>query len=126
MYQDLCVLCNEYLLPDLKSAINSFLGLDPNTVCSYPCRTYWFLISELQDLPIITAIHTWDCLRIRLPTVQDEEEDAPAYTVQALPPSRQLPCGQCHCVLVHSGDDAENTQIKGELINMAFIEYSLD
>jgi hypothetical protein len=53
--------------------------------------------------------------------VQDEEDDAPAYTVQALPPSRQLPSGRCHCVLVHSGDDAENTQIKGELVSIGSI-----
>jgi len=61
-----------------------------------------------------------------LPTVQDEDEDAPAYTVQALPPSHQLPCGRYHCVLVHCGDDAENTQIKGELINLGSIAYSPD
>jgi hypothetical protein len=70
---------------------------------------------EPQNLPAIAAIHAWDYLRIRLPTVQDEDQEAPAYTIQALPPSDQLPFGWCHCVLVHSGDDADSTQIKGKL-----------
>jgi hypothetical protein len=40
MYGDLSTLCDEYLLPDLKSAINSFLGLSPNSVSDYPCRIH--------------------------------------------------------------------------------------
>jgi Plavaka transposase len=40
VYGDLNVLCDEYLLPDLKGAINSFLGLSSNTVSGCPHRIY--------------------------------------------------------------------------------------
>jgi len=50
---------------------------------------------------------------MRLPTVQDDEEDAPSHTVQAIPPSSEIPDGINHCVLVHIGEHAGRTQIKG-------------
>lgn len=45
--------------------------------------------------------------------MQDDEEDAPSRTVEAIPPSREIPDGINHCVLVHTGENAGMTQIKG-------------
>jgi hypothetical protein len=44
--------------------------------------------------------------------VQDDEEDAPSRTVEAIPPSSEIPDGVNHCVLVHTGENAGMTQIK--------------
>ena len=45
-----------------------------------------------------------DKLRIRLRTLQDPEEYGDVFTVDALPPSEELPFGRSHCVLIRDPD----------------------
>jgi hypothetical protein len=66
-----------------------------------------------QPLPAMQSIDVWNQIRMRLPTVQDDDEDAPSHTVQAIPPSNEIPDGINHCVLIHVGENAGRTQIKG-------------
>ena len=46
------------------------------------------------------TIQIRDKLRIRLRTLQDPAEYGDTYTIDALPPSEELPFGRCHCVLI--------------------------
>lgn len=55
----------------------------------------------------------WHNLKIRLPTIQDEDIDAPLHTVEALPPSNALPYGKCHCVLIREDKKADLVGIQG-------------
>ena len=58
------------------------------------------------------GIDIWQRLRIKLPTVQDEDEMAQAHTVEALPPSNKQPNGHGHCVLI-STPEAQHTGLIG-------------
>jgi hypothetical protein len=60
------------------------------------------------------GIDIWQRLRIKLPTVQDEDEMAQAHTIEALPPSGTQPNGHGHCVLI-STSEAQNTGLVGKL-----------
>jgi hypothetical protein len=54
-------------------------------------------------------------LRIRLQTVQ-EEDIFQVHTIEAIPPSSELPHGRFSAVLVHVSPEAHNTGIKGEYL----------
>jgi hypothetical protein len=64
-------------------------------------------------------VDVWFNCRIQLPLVQDDDEQAEARTVQALPPSDTLPYGRGSCVLVFDGKDrrdAESTRLNGSFL----------
>lgn len=72
------------------------------------------------------TIQVRDKLRIRLRTLQDPAEYGDTYTIDALPPSEELPFGRCHCVLIRNPDarlngsedeDSDSEQLEHRDIN---------
>jgi Plavaka transposase len=59
-------------------------------------------------------VDAWTHLRIKLPTIQEVGDEFQTRTVQALPPSRDLPSGRFHCVLVHETAQAKEVGILGQ------------
>jgi hypothetical protein len=60
--------------------------------------------AETPPIPEVVTIQVRDKLRIRLRTLQDPTEFGDTYTLDALPPSAELPFGRCHCVLIRNPD----------------------
>jgi hypothetical protein len=59
-------------------------------------------------------VDAWTHLRIKLPTIQEVGDEFQTRTVQALPPSQDLPSGQFNCVLVHETAQAKEVGILGQ------------
>ena len=71
---------------------------------------YYQVVQSIQNGDIL--MNVWRQFRLRLATVQDDDELATAHTVQAHPPVKSgngtySPSGRCHCVLVHDSDEAQ-------------------
>jgi hypothetical protein len=66
---------------------------------------------DFQEL----CVDIWRQFRIRIPTVQEDDELAQARTVQALPPSADsdMQYGRGNCVLIHENEEARTTGILG-------------
>jgi hypothetical protein len=94
-----------YRLPDLVSQLNHFL------------RSMYFAaggVSTLADRALeVLCVDVWRKLTIRAPDIQDDDLVSIEHSVEAVPPSTELPYGRCHCVLVHCSDEASTTGIQG-------------
>lgn len=102
-----------YRIPDLRAAIADYIAFKSNAA---PRRSTRERVESSIDteLPIVDA-DAWDHLRIHLSKVQDETILAAYNTVQALPPSDDIPYGRCNAVLVHDNEEAETSGIRGAL-----------
>lgn len=87
-----------YDLPDLSDAITKFISHMPRT----------------KPVPPLLNMDVWYKMRIRTPSVQDDDEEDQVRAVNALPPSNDLPFGLCNHVLVHFGPEARNTGVEGK------------
>jgi hypothetical protein len=56
----------------------------------------------------------WTHMRILLPTIQEVYEQTQVRTIQALPPSPEMPYGRFNCVLVHDSDEAGGIGVEGK------------
>jgi hypothetical protein len=99
-----------YKLPDLIDKLNRHL------------RDAYFLkggMATFADQELrVDSVDVWRKLTIRAPDVQDDELVSIEHSVEAIPLSSDLPYGRCHCVLVHSDDQAAATGITGTSLQM--------
>jgi hypothetical protein len=110
MAVDIETIAFTYQLPDLVAQLHRYL-----------LNLYFFKggISTLADQQLqVACIDVWRKLTIRAPDVQDDELVSMEHSVEAVPPSPDLPYGRCHCVLVHCGDQAAATGIEGTLLEL--------
>jgi hypothetical protein len=110
---ELPALARTYCLPSLEDDVSRFIQQNSKIYTLshlLPARH-----SDLLPRSNLTigSVDVWKNLRIRLPTVQSDDDMAPPHTVEALPPSHDLPYGRAHCVLVHCGEEAEPVGVKG-------------
>ena len=56
----------------------------------------------------------WTHIQITTPTVQEVYDLTQTQTIQALPPSPEMPHGQFNCILLHDSDEAEEVGVRGE------------
>ncbi|PVF90922.1 hypothetical protein CPB86DRAFT_820942 [Serendipita vermifera] len=98
-----------YRLPDLKAAIADYLELIKNPALPHSMERRAPLNVRIPGC----TIDAWERLRIHLPTVQDEDEEAPSQAVLAYPPSSTYPHGRCDSVLIHEGADAQRVGVRG-------------
>ncbi|CCA74944.1 related to Zn-finger domain-containing protein-Laccaria bicolor [Serendipita indica DSM 11827] len=107
---DIDVIATQYQLPDLPEQIRRLLR-----------------DRQGQSTRVETVLfaNVWENMRIRNPDVQDDEVFSQTHTVQALPPSPQYPCGHCHCVLVHNGEEAEPTGVQGYRVAQVRLFFQL-
>jgi Plavaka transposase len=89
-------IAEEYGLPDLPDRIGRHLRRTGHTL-------------SFRD---VDYLDVWTRLHIRAESAQGDGTDPP-HTVEALPPSDDLPWGRCHCVLVHEGDEVYNVGLHG-------------
>ncbi|KAG8823085.1 hypothetical protein FRC19_004644 [Serendipita sp. 401] len=76
-------------------------------ICNFLLETRPTAHMQIDDIDV------WTKLRMHLSSVQDDDELAPMRTVEALPPSEELPYGRCNCVLVHDSEEAAVVGIHG-------------
>jgi hypothetical protein len=87
--------------------------------------------AETPRVPDVVTIQVRDKLRIRLRTLQDPAEFGDTYTLDALPPSKELPFGRCHCVLIRNPDvttgdyEDNNSELEHSDINGIQGEYAI-
>lgn len=98
-----------YRLPDLKAAIADYLELINNPTLPRSTKRRAPLDVWIPGC----TIDAWERLRIHLPIVQDDDEDASSQAVLAYPPSPTHPYGRCDSVLIHTGADAQRVGVKG-------------
>jgi hypothetical protein len=91
-----------YQLPDLRAALADYFS-----GASYAERG-GRRRSPVDSVLPITTFHVWKNLRIQHRSFQDSRIISPHQTVQALPPTRDLPFGRCNTVLV-SGDNGDRS-----------------
>ncbi|KAG8832778.1 hypothetical protein FRC17_000651 [Serendipita sp. 399] len=89
-----------YHLLDLAAAINRF---HPNSA-TFPSQ----------------HLDVWYRMRIRTPSVQDDNEPDQVRTVMALPPAYRLPYGLCNHVFVHVGPEAKTTGVE---VPLAYVQW---
>lgn len=104
--QEIYKIATNYNLPKLGSAIRAFL-FEGSRASSGQAPI---------SLPRILWIDVWHNMRIRTPDVQDDSVCSISHTIEAMPPSREMPYGHCHFVLVHDGDEVDRVGIKGVLL----------
>lgn len=105
----------KYKLPDLEPALRFFF-----LSSSYQHIVWRYARGTPEDQPHripYTHIDIWKQLRLQPSKVQDEDSDAVATTLQALPPGTDYPLGRCNCVLIRKSDSAERTGIAGETMH---------
>lgn len=89
-----------YSLPDLRAACGDFFsGQD------YRARN-GKRKSDVHCNLLFNEVQTWKSFRMQQASTQDASVLLPPRTVQALPPSPQMPYGRCNTVIV---DDASGT-----------------
>ncbi|KIM29355.1 hypothetical protein M408DRAFT_306317, partial [Serendipita vermifera MAFF 305830] len=101
--------CNLYKYSErsLKYAVTCFVGD--------------YLGNGLGDV----KIDLWNKLKIKLPTIQEDEDLVQVRTIQVLPPSRQLPYGRFDFALIHVSGDAERVGIAGYRVAQIRMIFSL-
>lgn len=100
-------LAARYNLPDLIPAIDTYLQSR-----KLPPASRHLLHDPDAHIPYHYA-HSWVRLRYQAPKVHNGSQSAPPRTIEALPPSRDMPYGRCNCVLVHNSEEAEEVGIAG-------------
>lgn len=60
------------------------------------------------------TMDVWTHIRITIPTVQEVYDLTQTRTIQALPPSPEMPHGRFNCVLIHDSDEAGEVGVKGK------------
>jgi hypothetical protein len=98
--QEIADIAELYRLQDLSEAIANFL-------------VSFHRHAQLLDKHKIHYMDVWTKLRIRLPSVQSDEEAGQVHVVEAVPPSTHLPYGRCHCVLVNESAE-DDVGIEGK------------
>jgi hypothetical protein len=91
-------IATEFGLPDLRAALGDFF-----TAQSYGQRFGRRHSSSDCTLPF-ERLNVWTNFRLQQRSVQDPRIISPHQTVQAMPPTNNLPNGRCNTVLVHDND----------------------
>jgi hypothetical protein len=87
-----------YDLPDLQPAMaDVLLNLKHPHVKILTGKRISPKATDLSHL----YVDVWHSVRVALPKVQNDEQEAKTHTIRALPPSPELPHGLCHCALIH-------------------------
>jgi len=101
--KNIVAISHAYKIPDLPKLVDDFIAREA--------------IEPRHRKPAQSGIDIWDRFRIKLSTVQDEDELAQARTVEALAPSAGRPNGHCHCILVAT-PEAQPTGLDGKNISI--------
>ena len=72
-----------------------------------------FVQPPLESRISLLKLDVWTHIRIVIPTIQEAHEQTQTRTIQALPPSREMPHGRFNCVLVHDSDEAMSVGVEG-------------
>lgn len=92
----------QYGLPDLYDTLKDYFDTSHSTTLGGSRRSHGDF-----ELPF-SSCDVWLNLRIQQRSYQDQRIISPSQTVQALPPSVELPHGRCHTVLV-AGENGNQT-----------------
>lgn len=93
------VAADRFHLDDLHPALGDYFALKQN----YHDRRGHRKSTNLTPLPF-SHIHVWNSFRMQQSSAQDARVLLPPRTVQALPPSDDMPYGRCNTVLVEVED----------------------
>ena len=108
----------EFGLPDLQAALGDFC-----TAQSYGQR-----LGRQHSHPDCTlpfeCLNIWTNFHLQQHSVQDPCIISPHQTVQAMPPTNNLPNGQCNMVLVHNDDSYCVSSADSSMCLFFFFQFS--
>lgn len=104
----------QFKVPELRAALVDYFDRDHSRLSSYHLA--------------FEKIHIWNSLRIQQRSSQDRTILLPVRTLQALPPSAELPTGRCNTVLITdniSGSPTRDSDGQREFLSTTCISYEL-
>jgi len=106
----------KYYLLDLISALQYFLSIshlpDPPDVATIHHTVHCPENLTIQPLDF-NYINIWNQFCLFNPSLQHPEDEDLVFTIQALPPSKELPMGRCNITLIEDTEEAQDTGLTG-------------